>query len=94
MRQVLRADALGRPRGMRWGGRQEGELGWGTHVNLWLIHVSAWGKSLQYCKVISLLLIKINGKKFFKNKNKHFTLDAKCKGTLLHIKHSDLTQKV
>ena len=68
--------------------------GWGIRVNPWLIHVIVWQKPLQYCKVISLQLIKINGKKFFKNKNKHFTLDAKCKGTLLHIKHSDLTQKV
>ena len=36
--------ALGRPRGM----------GWGTHVNPWLIHVNVWQKPLQYCKVISL----------------------------------------
>ena len=35
--------------------------GWGTHVNPWLIHV--WQKPLQYCKVISLQLIKINEKK-------------------------------
>ena len=62
MRQVLRPGALGRPRGMGWGGRWEGELGWGIHVNPWLIHVTAWQKSLQYCKVISLQLIKINGK--------------------------------
>ena len=60
MRQVLRAGALGRPRGIRWGGRREGGLGWGTHVNPWLIHVNVWQKSLQYCKVISLQLIKIN----------------------------------
>ena len=33
MRQVLRAGALGRPRGMGWGGRQEGGSGWGTHVS-------------------------------------------------------------
>ena len=64
MRQVLRAGALGRPRGMGWGGRRERESGWGTHVNLWLIHVNVWEKSLQYCKVISLQLMKINGKKF------------------------------
>ena len=63
MRQVLRAGALGRPRGMGWGGRWEGGLGWGTHVNPWLIHVNVWQKSLQYCKVISLRQIKINGKK-------------------------------
>ena len=33
MRQVIRASALGRPRGMGWGGRREGGLGWGTHIN-------------------------------------------------------------
>ena len=62
MRQVLGADALGRPRGMGWGGRWERVSGWGTHVNPWLIHVNVWQKPLQYCKVISLQLIKINGK--------------------------------
>ena len=68
MRQVLRAGALGRPRGMGWGGRWEGGLGWGIHVNPWLIHVSVWQKPLQYCKLISLQLIKIIGRKKFKNK--------------------------
>ena len=63
MRQVLRAGGLGRPRGMGWRGRWEGGLGWGTHVNPWLIHVNVWQKPLLYCKVISLQLIKINGKK-------------------------------
>ena len=63
MRQVLGAGALGRPRGMGWGGRWEGGSGWGAHVNPWLIHVNVWQKPLQYCKVISLQLIKINGKK-------------------------------
>ena len=61
--EVLRAGALGRPRGMGWGGRWEGGSGWGIHVNLWLIYVSVWQKPLQYCKVISLQLIEINGKK-------------------------------
>ena len=63
MRQVLRAGALGRPRGMGCRGRQEGGLGWGTKVNPWLIHVNVCQKPLQYCKVISLQLIKINEKK-------------------------------
>ena len=49
MRQVLRAGALGRPKGMGWGGRWEGASGWGTHVNPWLIHVNVWQKPLQYC---------------------------------------------
>ena len=40
-----------------WMGREaEGGLGWGTHVNPWLIHVNVWQKPLQYCKVISLQL--------------------------------------
>ena len=29
----------------------------------WLIHVNVWQKPPQYCKVISLQLIKINEKK-------------------------------
>ena len=36
-------------------------MGWGTYVNPRLIHVNVWQKSLQYCKVISIQLIKING---------------------------------
>ena len=63
VRQVLGPGALGRPRGIRWRGRWEGGSGWGVHVNPWLIHVNVWQKPLQYCKVISLQLIKINGKK-------------------------------
>ena len=63
MRQVLRAGALGRPRGKGCGERWERGWGWGTHVNPWLIHVNAWQKPLLYCKVISLQLIKINEKK-------------------------------
>ena len=63
MRQVLRAGALGRPRVIGWRGRGDGGSGWGIHVNPWLIHVNVWQKPLQYCKVISLQLIKINGKK-------------------------------
>ena len=63
MRQVLGAGALGRPRGMGWRGRWEWGSGWRTRVNSWLIHVNVWQKPLQYCQVISLQLIKINGKK-------------------------------
>ena len=63
VRQVLRPGTLGRPKGIGWRGRWEGGTGWGIHVNPWLIHVNVWQKPLQYCKVISLQLIKINGKK-------------------------------
>ena len=41
---------------MGWGGRWERGSGWVTHVHPWLIHVSVWQKSLQYCKLISLQL--------------------------------------
>ena len=60
---LLGPGALGRPREIRWRGRWEGGSGWGIHVNPWLIHVNVWQKPLQYCKVISLQLIKINGRK-------------------------------
>ena len=73
MRQVLGTGALGRPRGIGWRGRGEGGSGWGIPVNPWLIHVNIWQKPLQYCKVISLQLIKINGK----NKIKWLSLGKK-----------------
>ena len=62
MRQVLRPGALGRTRGIGWRGRWERGSGWGIHVNPWLIHVNVWQNPLKYCEVISLQLIKINGK--------------------------------
>ena len=70
--QVLRAGALGWPRGMGWGGRWEGDSGCGTHVWVWWMGmgmgypwVSTMGmvdpcqhmaKPQQYCKVFSLQL--------------------------------------
>ena len=62
MRQILGPGALGRPRGIGWRGRWEGGSGWGIHVTPWLIHVNIWQNPLQYCKVISLQLIKISEK--------------------------------
>ena len=66
MRQVLGAGALGRPRGMGWGGRWEGGLGWGTRKSTadscqWMAKTT-----IRYnCDVISLQLIKINEKNKF-----------------------------
>ena len=85
---MLRAGALGRPRGMGWRGRREGRSGWGTHVNPWLIHVNVWQKPLHYCKVISLQLIKINGKKLKKIKNYVILLNNIEKAEKLEIKLS------
>ena len=43
-----------------WVEREVGEgSGWEIHVNPWLIHVNVCS-TLQYCKVISLQLIKTN----------------------------------
>ena len=39
---MLGAGALGRPRGMVWGGKGEEGSGWGTHVYLWRIHFDVW----------------------------------------------------
>ena len=72
MRQVLRAGALGRPRGMGWGRRWEGGSGLGTHVNPWLIHVNVWQKPLKYCTVISPQLIKIYWKKVKQGANLNY----------------------
>ena len=63
MRQLLRPGELGRPRGIGWRGRWRWGMGWGTCVNPWLIHVNVWQKPLQYHKIVSLQLIKINGGK-------------------------------
>ena len=39
---MLGAGALGRSRGMEWGGRREEGSGWGTQVYLWRIHFDIW----------------------------------------------------
>ena len=88
MRQVLRPGALGRPRGTGWRGRWEGGSGWGIHVNPWLIYVNVWQKPLQYCKIISLQLIKINGKKWG-----HLHTWQKNQGMVFKLKKQNKTKK-
>ena len=51
------------PEGSGGEGRGRGDRNGEYVLNPWLIHVNVWQKPLQYCKVISLQLIKINGKK-------------------------------
>ena len=48
---MLRAGALGRPRGMVWGGRKEEGSGWGTHVYLWQIHFDMWQTQYNIVKL-------------------------------------------
>ena len=62
---MLGAAALGRPRGMVWGGRREGGSGWGTHVYLWRIRFDVWQNQYNIVK--------------FKNKIKFKKKDGKRK---------------
>ena len=39
---ILGAGALGRPRGMVWGGRREEGSGWGAYVYLWRTRFDVW----------------------------------------------------
>ena len=48
---MLGAGALGRPRGMVWGGRREEGPGWGTHVYLWWIHFDIWQNQYNIVKL-------------------------------------------
>ena len=62
---MLGAGALGRPRGMVWGGRREEGSGWGTRVCLWQIHFYIWQNQYNIVK--------------FKNKIKFKKLKTKQK---------------
>ena len=48
---MLGAGAMGRPRGMVWGGRREEGSGWGTHVYLWRIHFDIWQNRYNIVKL-------------------------------------------
>ena len=48
---MLGAGALGRTRGMVWGGRWEVGSGWGTHVYLWRIHFDIWQNQYNIVKL-------------------------------------------
>ena len=69
---MLGAGALGRPRGMVWGGRREEGSGWGTHVHLWQIHFDIWQN--QY-NIVKLNKIKTKNKK---NKTKQTNKNKTC----------------
>ena len=48
---MLGAGALGRSRGMVWGGRKEEGSGWETRVYLWWIHVDIWQNQYNIVKL-------------------------------------------
>ena len=52
------ASALGRPRGMVWGGRREKCSGRGTHVYLWRIHFDIWQNQYNIVKLKNKIKLK------------------------------------
>ena len=66
---LLGAGALGRPRGMVWGGRREECSGWGIHVYLWRIHFNI--RQNQYNIVKFKYKIKLKKKKQMQTDWKH-----------------------
>ena len=86
---MLGAGALGRPRGMVWGGRREEGSGWGTHVYLWWINFGIWQNQYNIVKFKS----KIKLKCFKKKKKKTWTLDTHpCPSLPLPNLHHLVTQ--
>ena len=51
--------ALGRPRGMVWGGRREEGSGWGTHVYPWQINFDIWQNQYNIVKLSKIKFKKI-----------------------------------
>ena len=81
---MLGAGALGRPRGMVWGGRRDEGSGWGTRVYLWRIHVDIWQNQYNILKLKN----KIKLKNMFKKKR---NLDFEKKR--IHKQHNIANRK-
>ena len=78
---MLRADALGRPRGIVRGGRREEGSEWGTHVYLWRIHVDIWQNQYNIVKLKSKIkYIKKNKIKFSWKKKKELRMCLEGRG--------------
>ena len=56
---MLGAGAMGRPRGMVWGGGKEEGSGWETHVCLWQIHFDIWQNQYNIVKLKNKIKKKI-----------------------------------
>ena len=67
---MLGAGALGRPRGMVWGGRREEGSGWGTRVCLWWIHLDIWQNQYNIVKFKNKIKLKKKHKRQEENKEK------------------------
>ena len=69
---MLGAGALGRPRGMVWGGRREECSGWGTHAYLWWIHFDIWQNQYNIVKLKNKIKNEPNGGRKRKPERKSF----------------------
>ena len=77
--------ALGRPRGMVWGGKREEGLGWGTRVYLCIwIHVDIWQNQYNIVKLNNKIKFKKKRKKIFLGERVHFWLTGPS-GTMAFI---------
>ena len=74
---MLGAGALGRPRGMVWGGRRDEGSGWGTRVCLWQIHFDIWQNQYN--------IVKFKNKIKFKKKIKKLKAKSHKIGAYLDI---------
>ena len=70
---VLGAGALGRPRGMIWGGRREEGSGCGTHVYLWWIHFDIWRNQYNIVKLKNKIKLKKKESKKWQDLNLKWT---------------------
>ena len=78
---MLGAGALGRPRGMVWGGRREEGSGWGTRVYLWKIHVDIWQKQYNIVKLKNKIKRKFKKSKEVLIKFKELMIEKKLIST-------------
>ena len=67
---MLGAGALGRPRGMVWGGRREEGSGWGTRVYLWWILFDIWQNQYNIVKLKNKIKFKKREKIYINNQKK------------------------
>ena len=60
---MLGAGAMGRPRGMVWGGRREERSGWGTCEHPLRMHVDVWQNQYNIVKLKNKIKLKKRKKK-------------------------------
>ena len=83
--RMLGAGALGRPRGMEWGGRREEGSGWGTHVYLWRIHFDIWQNQYNIVMFKNKIKLKKNAGEGLERMETSYSVDG-------NVNHIDLME--